>query len=258
LFILFRRNVVIAIILVILPFLIKCSLQKKAAIGSEYPVNYRVIATSGLILRKSCSQNSKQVYLLPLLSTFTVTGVDRLEKIEEISGRWFYGYHKGMHGCVFGGYLYKVSPRNSYEQDTQMYSILLLILEKKYDFSLNKIERILQKDPTNGDALYYKAEIEYRQGKYKNCLNTLDKSIQYSNLFTIQYQLRGLCHQNLGNKDQAEINFKYANMIGNSLAYSYFNSVCTSKKVTLTQIQQANCDRHRELYPKFQENERIN
>jgi len=64
-----------------------------------------VLPEIGLILRESCSVNSKKILTLPYDSTIRIIRRDREDYINNILSPWYIVKYYNYIGCVFGGYI---------------------------------------------------------------------------------------------------------------------------------------------------------
>lgn len=75
------------------------------------------------------------------------------------------------------------------------------------------------------DYKYYLDEgiVDFRNGKYSNALENIDKSIELKNDWEISYFYRGAVNQALGNYDDAMLDYTKAIKINPKMTDAYYN-----------------------------------
>lgn len=229
--------------------ILNCNLQKKIILfKNEFPVNFKVIASGGLVLREHCDQNTKRILLIPFLSTFTAERIEKEETIDNITNNWYYGNYQDQQGCVFGGYLHKGENSLDYNQTKIQNKIFDYIVAEKYDSALSELEFHSPKLPINGKLLAFKAEINLNLIKYSECVDNINNALLYSSEFPVLFQIRALCNQKLGKTDAADLDFRLASSLSKNYYAPLFYDYCFDDNLNEA-LTKPECKRILKYYP---------
>ncbi len=98
-----------------------------------------------------------------------------------------------------------------------------LFNEKKYEESLDLIDRILAEDENNVLAHFAKANILSNQAKYELAVEELHKIIKEDNLYVEAYYLLGVLAYKVGNLTEAEEQFRRVIYVDPGIELAYYN-----------------------------------
>lgn len=108
------------------------------------------------------------------------------------------------------------------------------------------------------DYKYYIDEgiVDIHNGKYKNAIENIDKSIELNGNWEISYFYRGVAHQAMGNYDEAMLDYTKALKINPKMTDAYYNKAyiaLSRKDIDNPDIKKAVKDLEKaiELDPKF-------
>ena len=108
------------------------------------------------------------------------------------------------------------------------------------------------------DYKYYIDEgiVDIKNGKYKNAIENIDKSIELKNDWEISYFYRGVANQALGNYDEAMLDYTKSIQINPKMTDAYYNKAyiaLSRKDIEAPNIKKAieDLEKALELDPKF-------
>ncbi|MBK8806018.1 MAG: tetratricopeptide repeat protein [Bacteroidales bacterium] len=70
---------------------------------------------------------------------------------------------------------------------------------KEYDLAINEIDKELEKNPTNSDALHLKGSCLSKNGKQQDAIEYINKAIEIKDTISTYYYNRALAHDRMGN-----------------------------------------------------------